>query len=106
MTLNERSPGAYTDSIPVPSETLRSHPAPDRIAPSAERSVQTDDQAGAVRRGSANQWMAFVLSAGRAAATSTIFVVALLAAVLIWEYYVTTPWTRDGRVRVQVASIA
>jgi multidrug resistance efflux pump len=23
-----------------------------------------------------------------------------------WDYYVTAPWTRDGRVRVQVASIA
>src|SRR5262249_56687781 len=23
-----------------------------------------------------------------------------------WDYYVTAPWTRDGRVRVQVASVA
>lgn len=106
MTLNEPSPGANTDSIPLRSETLRSHPAPDRMTPSAKRGAQTDDQASSIRRRRVNQWMVFVLGAGRFAATSTIFVVALLAAVLIWEYYVTTPWTRDGRVRVQVASIA
>ena len=27
-------------------------------------------------------------------------------ALVTWDYYVTAPWTRDGRVRVQVASIA
>jgi multidrug resistance efflux pump len=106
MTLNESSPGAYAASIPVSSETVRSDPAPDRITPPAKRGAQTDDQANAIRRGRANQWKAFSLNAGRIAATSAISVVALLAAVLIWEYYVTTPWTRDGRVRVQVASIA
>lgn len=39
-------------------------------------------------------------------ATLAIFAAACLAAVLIWDYYVTSPWTRDGRIRVQVASIA
>jgi multidrug resistance efflux pump len=40
--------------------------------------------------------------------TATLFILALaaLAAVVIWDYYVTAPWTRDGSVRVQVASIA
>jgi len=33
-------------------------------------------------------------------------VLAVLAALVIWDFYVTAPWTRDGRVRVQVASIA
>jgi len=27
-------------------------------------------------------------------------------ALVTWDYYVTAPWTRDGRVRVQVASVA
>jgi multidrug resistance efflux pump len=106
MTLNEPSSGANTDSIPVLSETSRNHRAPDRITLPAKRGAQTDDRANAIRRRRGNQWKAFGLSAGRIAATSTISVIALLAAVLIWEYYVTTPWTRDGRVRVQVASIA
>ena len=30
----------------------------------------------------------------------------MLAALVIWDFYVTAPWTRDGSVRVQVASIA
>ncbi len=39
-------------------------------------------------------------------ATLLILAVAVLAALLIWDFYVTSPWTRDGSVRVQVASIA
>ena len=39
-------------------------------------------------------------------ATVLIFAAAAVAALLIWDYYVTAPWTRDGRVRVQVASVA
>jgi RND family efflux transporter MFP subunit len=39
-------------------------------------------------------------------ATLLILAVAALAAVLIWDYYITAPWTRDGSVRVQVADVA
>ena len=39
-------------------------------------------------------------------ATLLILALAALAAVVIWDYYITAPWTRDGSVRVQVASIA
>ncbi len=39
-------------------------------------------------------------------ATLLILALAVLAAVVIWDYYVTAPWTRDGSVRVQVASVA
>jgi RND family efflux transporter MFP subunit len=39
-------------------------------------------------------------------ATLLIFVLAVLAALVIWDTYVTAPWTRDGSVRVQVAGIA
>jgi RND family efflux transporter MFP subunit len=42
----------------------------------------------------------------KTAATLLILVLAGLAALVIWDSYVTTPWTRDGSVRVQVASIA
>jgi len=42
----------------------------------------------------------------KTAATMLIVALAVLAAVLIWDFYVTAPWTRDGRVRVQVAGIA
>jgi len=39
-------------------------------------------------------------------ATALCFAVAILATLVIWNVYVTAPWTRDGRVRVQVANIA
>jgi RND family efflux transporter MFP subunit len=39
-------------------------------------------------------------------ATLLILALALLAALIIWDYYVAAPWTRDGSVRVQVASVA
>ena len=35
-----------------------------------------------------------------------IVVLAVLAALVIWDFYVTAPWTRDGSVRVQVAGVA
>ena len=40
--------------------------------------------------------------------TATLFIVAIaaVAAVLIWDYYITAPWTRDGSVRAQVADVA
>lgn len=38
--------------------------------------------------------------------TLTIALIAILAAALTWQYYVTSPWTRNGSVRVQVANIA
>jgi RND family efflux transporter MFP subunit len=39
-------------------------------------------------------------------ATLLVLALALLAALIIWDYYVAAPWTRDGSVRVQVASVA
>lgn len=42
----------------------------------------------------------------RFAATGLILIVAFVAAAFVWQFYVEAPWTRDGRVRVQVANIA
>ncbi|WP_019903938.1 efflux RND transporter periplasmic adaptor subunit [Methylobacterium sp. 77] len=42
----------------------------------------------------------------RLLATVVILACAGVAAALVWQFYVTAPWTRDGRVRVQVASVA
>jgi RND family efflux transporter MFP subunit len=42
----------------------------------------------------------------KTAATVLILALAVLSALVIWDSYVTAPWTRDGSVRVQVASIA
>ena len=38
--------------------------------------------------------------------TLAIALFAILMALVTWDYYVSAPWTRDGRVRVQVASVA
>jgi RND family efflux transporter MFP subunit len=48
----------------------------------------------------------FVRSSLKTVATLLILALAVLAALIIWDFYVTSPWTRDGSVRVQVANVA
>jgi RND family efflux transporter MFP subunit len=48
----------------------------------------------------------FLVKVAKHLATFAIALVALLIAALMWQQYVTAPWTRDGAVRVQVANIA
>jgi RND family efflux transporter MFP subunit len=48
----------------------------------------------------------FLWSMSRRLATFAIFLVAVLVSIVAWDQYVIAPWTRDGRVRVQVASVA
>jgi RND family efflux transporter MFP subunit len=55
------------------------------------------------RRGNALRAAKIML---RKLATVGIAVVAVLAALVAWDQYNAGPWTRDGRVRVQVASVA
>ncbi|MDQ8727580.1 HlyD family secretion protein [Bradyrhizobium sp. LHD-71] len=42
----------------------------------------------------------------RRLATLAILLVAVLISLVVWDQYVVAPWTRNGRVRVQVASVA
>src|SRR5271168_4757767 len=42
----------------------------------------------------------------RRLATLAMLLLAVLVSVVTWDVYVTSPWTRDGRIRVQVASVA
>jgi RND family efflux transporter MFP subunit len=42
----------------------------------------------------------------RRLATFVVALVAVLVSIVTWDLYVTAPWTRDGRIRVQVASVA
>jgi multidrug resistance efflux pump len=48
----------------------------------------------------------FLWSTSRKLATLAIFLIAVLVSLMVWDQYVIAPWTRDGRVRVQVASVA
>jgi multidrug resistance efflux pump len=67
------------------------------------RSFLLKKKAAAARRRRAVQWL---LPWAKKLATLAIMLVAGLMALVTWDYYVTAPWTRDGRVRVQVASVA
>src|SRR5215469_15119381 len=68
----------------------------------AERAATAERGASGKRKRVA-RWMA---AAGRGMATLGAILLALRMALVTWDYYVTAPWTRDGRVRVQVASVA
>jgi multidrug resistance efflux pump len=68
----------------------------------AER-MATAERGASAKRKRVARWMA---AAGRGMATLGAILLALLMALVTWDYYVTAPWTRDGRVRVQVASVA
>jgi multidrug resistance efflux pump len=48
----------------------------------------------------------FVQETLKTAATLLILALAVIAALVIWDFYVTAPWTRDGSIRVQVARVA
>jgi multidrug resistance efflux pump len=47
-----------------------------------------------------------LVAMGKRLATLVIALIAILTGLLTWQYYVTSPWTRNGAVRVQVASVA
>jgi hypothetical protein len=72
------------------------HETPRQPAATAERGASG-------KRKRVARWMA---AAGRRMATLGAILLALLMALVTWDYCVTAPWTRDGRVRVQVASVA
>jgi RND family efflux transporter MFP subunit len=83
---------------------------PEPVARTAPQRRETPRQAAPVAEPGASgkrkrvaRWMAAV---GRGMATLGAILLALLMALVTWDYYVTAPWTRDGRVRVQVASVA
>ena len=69
----------------------------------AGRRVPLDDRRPSGARRLALRWF---LACFKRLATLAIALVAIVMALVTWDYYVTAPWTRDGRVRVQVASVA
>ena len=71
--------------------------------PNIKPTVSSSGKSMARRRGDALRTARFLL---RKAATAGIAVVAVLIALVTWDQYNAGPWTRDGRVRVQVASVA
>ena len=109
----ERSPGTaeysalHVDAA-VPSEEASA--ALEGRSPTGDRNERLPIDAKSPLKGSAPGHPGPMARFGRetlkAAATLLILVLAVLAALVVWDSYVTAPWTRDGSVRVQVASIA
>jgi multidrug resistance efflux pump len=50
--------------------------------------------------------MRIVVRSLRLLVTLAVLAVALIAGAVLWDYYVYSPWTRDGRVRAEVVGIA
>ncbi len=71
--------------------------------PNNKPTVSSSGKSTPRRRGGALRTAGFLL---RKVATAGIAVVAVLIALVTWDQYNAGPWTRDGRVRVQVASVA
>jgi multidrug resistance efflux pump len=66
----------------------------------AERLIQSEKLAQRSLR--TQLWQSML----RRFATLAALLLAVLISVVTWDLYVTSPWTRDGRLRVQVASVA
>jgi RND family efflux transporter MFP subunit len=71
--------------------------------PGKKASVSPSEKSVVRRRSGALRTARLVL---RKIASAVIAVVAVLVALVTWDQYNAGPWTRDGRVRVQVASVA
>jgi multidrug resistance efflux pump len=113
----ERTVGQNAPSVPTPTPAsehpLDKGPEAPALEPVARALPQPDGPArqpaaSANRRASAARRLAarWLLACGKRLATLAIALVAVVMALVTWDYYVTAPWTRDGRVRVQVASVA
>jgi multidrug resistance efflux pump len=100
QTLRQTVSRADVPSAPDAAEAPRLLPVARarRLPPAPGGEPVTSD-----RRKPAIRWL---LACVKGLATLAIALVAAVAALLIWSTYVTAPWTRDGTVRVQVASVA
>ncbi|WP_110352909.1 HlyD family secretion protein [Methylobacterium sp. B4] len=91
------------DDAPAHSETPGRDPernaGGEASSTEARRRAASATEPAAARRGRRGRVL-------RLAATAVILACAAGAAFIVWQFYVTAPWTRDGRVRVQVANIA
>ena len=104
---------SFPTPAPAPDCILKRAPQPSAVEPVARAQPRPDETARrplplATRRASGGRRLAIRwIGAGlKRLTTLTIALVAVAAGLVTWDYYVTAPWTRDGRVRVQVASVA
>jgi RND family efflux transporter MFP subunit len=102
-TVTRSSPGAGDASTRQASDFDDIERTVSESYPSNRPIVSSSGKPRARRRDGPLRAARFLL---RKVATAVIAVVAVLVALITWDYYNAGPWTRDGRVRVQVASVA
>ena len=81
------------------------HPAA-RVQPQPEEPARKGAPLEERRSPGGRRMLRWILAGFKRLTTLAIALVAIVMALVTWDYYVTAPWTRDGRVRVQVASVA
>ncbi len=100
------------DALKLPDEVPRADDssAAEGVPLHVTRALHRDHVRALVRARARARWRQRVMQAllpwGKRLATLAVLLVALVMALVTWDHYVMAPWTRDGRVRVQVASIA
>ena len=98
-----QQPAAFTPQQPIRLLFSRSRLLSPRRRKLHVSAAPLDGHRSSNGRRPALRWILACLQAARDLA---IALVAIVMALVTWDYYVTAPWTRDGRVRVQVASVA
>jgi len=99
-------------SLPAQEPAAGGVPAAERQTPAVQpitvepQPHETAGQRARSSRGARALALRWILACFKRLTTLAIAVVAIVMALVTWDYYVTAPWTRDGRVRVQVASVA
>ncbi|SHG60063.1 RND family efflux transporter, MFP subunit [Kaistia soli DSM 19436] len=94
-------------SLAAASSAPEPRPAPAE-APVAAESLPTapPTNAASIEARRRSPVLHFVAKAATTLATLAVAAAAVVAVLMVWQYYATTPWTRNGVVRVQVANIA
>src|SRR6516164_6540322 len=104
-TAPEADSRAGTDMAapPQPPMLRAVAPAALQVSETTPELAQITGPSAPRKRNPARRW---AVTAVKQLATLGVALVAIVMALVTWDYYVTAPWTRDGRVRVQVASVA
>src|SRR5215470_12007883 len=88
---------------PQPPMLMAVSPAALQVSETAHEPGPITEPSAPRKRNPARRWTVSVV---KQLATLGVALLAIVMALVTWDYYVTAPWTRDGRVRVQVASVA
>jgi multidrug resistance efflux pump len=103
-TISREVPRSPATDSPSTQADMSNNPNP----PNAAEREQSEQPQSNNRRVSApiERGSGLLSAMLRRLATFAIALVAVLVSIVTWNLYVTAPWTRDGRIRVQVASVA